>query len=69
VDDLLCENNIRGNASIGNKIRLSLANIIGEMGLNSIGQGFSYDFIDDIAEINRYIILSDSRIILFGYKR
>jgi hypothetical protein len=69
VDDLLCENNIRGNASIGNKIRLSLANIIGEMGLNSISQGFSYDFIDDIAEINRYIILSDSRIILFGYKR
>jgi hypothetical protein len=69
VDDLLCENNIRGNASIGNKIRLSLANIIGEMGLNSISQGFSYDFIDDIAEINTYIILSDSRIILFGYKR
>jgi hypothetical protein len=69
VDDLLCENNIRGNASIGNKIRLSLANIIGEMGLNSISQGFSYDFIDDIAEINTYIILSDSRIILFGHKR
>jgi hypothetical protein len=69
VDDLLGENNIRGNTSIGNKIRLSLANIIGEMGLNSISQGFSYDFIDDIAEINRYIILSDSRIILFGYKR
>jgi hypothetical protein len=48
VDDFLCDDNIRGNMSVLNKSRLRKVNKPREMGLQSVSQRFSNDFINNI---------------------
>ena len=68
VENLLSDDNIGSNMPVSNKSWLGLIDVAREMVFEAVSQGFSDDFVNNIAKAYRYEIFRGIRLADFWYK-